>query len=334
MTHAFTKHCSWTRQATIGFLGATTPSVWSAFVAAFEQRLRELGWINGSNVAIDYRWAEGCEENYAKYAAEFVRLEVNVIVTSGTAPAIAVKNAVKNAKSDIPIVFAAAGDPVGTKLVATLEHPGDHVTGLSNGQTTLAAQRFDKFYRAIPSLKRVHVMGNVNAPNVRPEMDAVLAAVSELNKVLALKEPIEAPELKIETAEDIVNGIQKLDVPIATPNDPVIGLYVCTDPLITTHSIAVNTLAVRKGLPTMHAFRDYVVAGGLMSYGPDFRVLFQRAAKLVDKILRGAMPENLPVGLPDPNEFELVINRTTARALGLRDAFLTRSDEVADAVIG
>jgi putative ABC transport system substrate-binding protein len=84
----------------------------------------------------------------------------------------------------------------------------------------------------------------------------------------------------------------------------------------------------------MHAFRDYVVAGGLMSYGPDFRVLFQRAAKLVDKILRGAMPENLPVGLPDPNEFELVINRTTAKALGLRDSFLTRSDEVADAVIG
>jgi putative tryptophan/tyrosine transport system substrate-binding protein len=123
----------------IGFLGATTPSVWSAFVTAFLQRLRELGWIDGSTVAIEYRWAQGRDELYAEFAAEFVRLKVDVIVTAGTDATMAVQKAT----SDIPIVFAAVGDPVGTGLVASLAHPGGNVTGLSNQQTDLAGYRLE-----------------------------------------------------------------------------------------------------------------------------------------------------------------------------------------------
>jgi putative ABC transport system substrate-binding protein len=145
---------------TIGFLGATTPTAWSAFVAAFLQRLRELGWVDGRNIVIEYRWAEGRGDRYAEFAAELVRLNVDVIVTSGTAPVIAVKKAT----SAIPIVFAAAGDPVGTGLVASLARPGGNVTGLSNQQTDLAGYRLGLLREVVPGLRRVAAMGNVNTP--------------------------------------------------------------------------------------------------------------------------------------------------------------------------
>src|SRR5262249_52845754 len=142
----FILHRTWARQATVGFLGATTPSIWSAFVAAFEQRLRELDWINGSNIAIDYRWAEGRQERYAGLAQDFVRSKVDVIVTSGTAPTMAAKKAT----SAIPIVFAAAGDPVRTKLVANLARPGRNVTSIFNGQAHLAPRRVRPVLQACP----------------------------------------------------------------------------------------------------------------------------------------------------------------------------------------
>src|SRR5262249_57766695 len=141
-----TLHRSWARQATIGFLGATTPSIWSASLAAFEQRLRELDWINGSNIAIDYRWAEGRQDRYARFAQDFVRRNVDVIVTSGTAPAMAAKKAT----SAIPIIFAAAGDPVRTKFVASLARPRRNVTGMSNGQTHLSAEPPYQFAKLFP----------------------------------------------------------------------------------------------------------------------------------------------------------------------------------------
>ena len=295
-SRAFTMHHSWARPVTIGFLGATTHTVWSAFVAAFEHRLRELGWINGSNIVIDYRWAEGRQDRYAKIAGDFVREKVDVIVTSGTAPTIAARKAT----AAIPIVFAAAGDPVGTKLVASLAHPGGNVTGLSNGQTDLARARLDLLRAVVPGLKRLAIVGNRGSHNVRLEIDQIQ------NRARRLK--IATVICDTRKAAQIAPAIKRL-------KGKADALYVCTDPLITHHRMSINTLAASARLPTMHAFRDYVEAGGLISYGPDFKELFSRAADLVDKILHGTDPSNIPVQVQ--KKCELVINQDTAHALGL-----------------
>jgi ABC-type uncharacterized transport system substrate-binding protein len=297
------------RLPTIGFLGASTPTIWSAFVAAFLQRLRELDWVDGRNIIIEYRWAGGNEDRYAEFAADFVRRKVDIIVTSGTAPTVAAKNAT----AEIPIVFAAAGDPVGTGLVASLARPGGNATGLSNQQTDLAAKRLDMLRKVVPSLRRLVVMGNVHTPNVTLEMNGVRLAGSEFG--------IEINTLEITKTDDIVPGIEAL-------KGRVDGLYVCTDPLMTMHRTRIATLALSEKLPTMYAFREYVQSGGLMSYGPNFPDLFRRAGNHVDKILRGAKPADIPV--EQPVKFDLIINLTTAKALGLTipGEFLSRANEV------
>lgn len=295
-SHGYTKLPTWTRSATIGFLGATTHTVWSAFVAAFENRLRELGWINGHNVDIVYEWAEGRDDRYAKIAKDFVDREVDVIVTSGTPAVLAAKKATKS----IPIVFAAAGDPVGAQLVRGLKRPGGNVTGLSNGQTNLAARRLDELRKAIPHLQHLAIIGNRGNHVIRSEMDKVERRARRLG--------IDVDTLDIRKATQIAPAIKRL-----TGNAD--ALYVCTDPLLTHHRIGINILAASAGLPTMHAFRDYVEAGGLLSYGPDFRYHFQRAADLTDKILRGKAPAELPV--EENKRCELFLNLTTAKALGL-----------------
>ena len=166
---------------TIGFLGATTPSAQGQWVAAFVQRLRELGWIEGRTVAIEYRWAEGRSERFAEIAAEFVRLKVDVIVTSGTAPVLAAKQAT----SVIPIVFAVAGDPVGTGLVASLARPGGNVTGLSNPETDLAGKRLELLREVVPGLRRLAIMANVGNPVAVLEMGEVQAAARTLGLEVA-----------------------------------------------------------------------------------------------------------------------------------------------------
>jgi putative ABC transport system substrate-binding protein len=283
---------------TIGFLGATTPSVWSDFVDAFDQRLLDLGWINGSNIKIDRRWAMGDEAKYAEHAAAFVRQGVNVIVTSGTPPALTVKQAT----AAIPIVFASAGDPVGSGLVASLAQPGGNVTGLSNQQTENAETRLKLLREAMPSLRHVAVLGNVNddAKNVKLEMDAVRRAAHTLD--------LTVHPVHIRTKDEIIPGLQGVVGQVA-------ALYVCTDPLVTTHLSRINTFATSQKLPTMYAFGEYVEAGGLMSYGANFPALFQRAADYVDKILSGTKPADMPVELA--KEFDLVINLVTAQAIGL-----------------
>ncbi len=295
-SRAFTMHRSWAKQPTIGFLGATTHTIWSAFVAAFEHRLRELGWINGSNILIDYRWAEGRQERYVRIAKDFVREKVDVIVTSGTAPTVAARNAT----TTIPIVFAAAGDPVGTKLVASLARPGRNITGLSNGQTDLARARVDLLRAVVPDLKRLAILGNRGSHNVRLEMDQVQKRARRLK--------IETITCDTRKAAEIAPAIRRL-------KGKADALYVCTDPLITNHRISINSVAANARLPAIHAFRDYVEAGGLISYGPDFRELFSDAADLVDKILHGTKPADIPVKLE--KKCELVVNLTTAHVLGL-----------------
>jgi ABC-type uncharacterized transport system substrate-binding protein len=248
------------------------------------QRLRELGWIEGRTVAMEYRWAEGRGERFAEIAAKFVRHKVDVIVTSATAAIVAAKQAT----SVIPIVFAAAGDPVGTGLVASLAQPGGNVTGLSIQQTDAAAKRLELLREVVPGLRRLAILANVGGPAVVLDMREVQAAARTLG--------LEVITLEILRGEDIVPAFEAL-------NGRADALYVCIDPLVNTHRIRINTLALATRLPTMHSSREYVEAGGLMSYGPNFPDLFRRAAGYVDKILRGAKPGDLPV--EQPTKFDL-----------------------------
>jgi ABC-type uncharacterized transport system substrate-binding protein len=294
---------------TIGFLGATTPSVWSAFVTAFLQRLRELSWIDGSTVVIEYRWAQGRDELYAQFASEFVHRKVDVIVTAGTDATLAVKKTT----SEIPVVFAAVGDPVGTGLVASLAHPGGNVTGLSNEQTDLAGYRLELLHEVVPSVRRVALLGNIGSPLILLEMKAAEEA---------------APKLGLEVFRLGVTKTEDIDSAITSLKDRADALYVCTDPLISTNRVRINILAIGEKLPTMNSFREYVQAGGLISYGPNFPDLFRRAGDFVDKILRGVKPADLPV--EQPVKFDLMINATTAKVLGLTipEKILVRANEV------
>jgi putative tryptophan/tyrosine transport system substrate-binding protein len=294
---------------TIGFLVSGTPSSHGQWVAAFVRRLHELGWIEGRTVAIEYRWAEGRTERAAEIAAELVQRNVDVIVTSGTAFVVAAKQAT----SVIPIVFAAAGDPVGTGLVASLARPGGNITGLSIQQPDVAAKRLELLREVVPSLGRLAILGNVGGPAVVLDMREVQTTARTLG--------LDVIKLEIRRGEDIAPAFEAL-------KGRADALYVCIDPLVNTHRIRINTLALAARLPTMHATREYVEAGGLMSYGPNVPDLFRFAADYVDKILRGAKPGDIPV--EQPRKFDLIINLTTAKALGLTipEAFLLPANEV------
>ena len=294
---------------TIGFLGANAASAQTQWTTAFVQRLRELGWIEGRTVSIEYRWAEGRSERYTEIAAEFVRLKVDIIATAGNEAAIAAKRVT----SVIPIVFAVAGDPVGTGLVASLARPGGNVTGFSNQQTDLAGKRLELLREVVPGLRRLAIMANVGSPNTAKEMREVQATAKTLG--------LEVSTLEIRRAEDIAPAFEAL-------KGRADALYVCGDPLVNTNRVRINTLALTARLSTIHNFREHVEAGGLMSYGPNFSDLFRRAAEVVDKILRGSKPADIPV--QQPTKFDVVINLKTAKALGLTVSpqMLARADEV------
>jgi putative ABC transport system substrate-binding protein len=297
-----------TKLPTIGFLGASTPLNWNPWTAAFLQRLRELGWIEGRTVAIEYRWAEGRNERFGEIAAEFVRLKVDVILTVGTAVPAA-----KQATSTIPIVFATATDPLGSGLVASLARPGGNVTGSSGQSVDVASKRVQILHELLPDLQRMAIIGNVNYDAAVREIGEVQAAAAKLG--------LNADVLEIRHARDVVPAFETL-------KSGTQALYVCPDALVNANRIRINILAVGARLPTMHGSRDYVEAGGLMSLGANFPDQFRRAGDLVDKILKGAKPADLPV--EQPTKFELVINLTTAKALRLTipEAFLLRADEV------
>jgi ABC-type uncharacterized transport system substrate-binding protein len=294
---------------TIGFLGVGTVSSQGHLAAAFGQRLRELGWIEGRTVAIEYRWAEGRPERFVEIATEFVRLKVDVIFTSGTGAVIAAKQAT----SVIPIIFASGGDPVRTGLVASLAHPGGNVTGLSQQMIDLAGKRLALLREVVPGLGRLAMLANVGNPAIALEMSEVQAAARTLGLEVATSD--------IRRGEDIAPAFEAL-------KGRADALYVCSDPLVRTNGIRINTLALGARLPTMHSNRDYVEAGGLMSYGANFPDLYRRAAHYVDKILGGAKPADLPV--QQPTKFELVINLKTAKGLGLEvpPQLLVLADEV------
>ena len=292
----------------IGFLGASTPSGQSQRIAAFVQRLHDFGWIEGRTVAIEYRWAEGRSERLAEIAAEFVRLKVDVMVAAGFAVSIA-----KQATSAIPIVFAGAGDPVGTGVVASLARPGGNVTGLSLQFIDTAGKRLELLREVVPGLRNLAILGNVGSPGTVLEIVEIQRAARTLG--------IEATSLEIRRAEDIAPAFEAL-------KGRVDALYICSDPLVNTSRVRINILALSARLLTIYSLREYVEAGGLMSYGPNFPDLYRRAAEFVDKILRGTSPADIPV--EQPTKFDLVINLITAKALGLTvpPTLLARADEV------
>jgi putative ABC transport system substrate-binding protein len=294
---------------TIGFLGVSTPAGQVHTVAALVQRLRELGWIEGRTIKIEYRWAEGRNERYSEIAEEFVRLKVDAILTQGSQAAIAAKQAT----SVIPIVATVVGDPVGSGLVSSLARPGGNVTGLSIVSPDMAAKRLELLREAVPGIRRLAILLDVGNPVSVEETQQVQAAADTFG--------LKSFPLAIRRAEDIVPAFDGL-------KDRADALYVVANPLIFSNIIRINILAAGGRLPTSYIAREYVQAGGLLSYGPSFAEIYRRAGDFFDKILRGTKPADLPV--EQPTKFDLVINLTTAKALGLTipESFLLRADEV------
>ena len=295
------------RRPTLGLLIPGSPAIYSQRVGALVQRLRELGWADGSTIAIEYRWA--ATQKFDDIAAEFVRAKVDVIFTSGTPPTVAAKKAT----SQIPIVFAPAGDPLASGLVASLARPGGNITGLSNQTADIAGKRVELLRELAGQVRRLAIMVKSNNASAASEMREVKAAAGTLG--------IEVLPLEIGRAEDIGPAFE-------TIKGRADALYVVIDSLVTTHLNRINTLALGARLPTMHGARELVVAGGLMSYAANYEDLFQRGAEYIDKILRGTKPADLPV--EQPTKFDLIVNLTTAKVLGLTipEAILLRADEV------
>ena len=294
---------------TIGLLGSGTAAAQSTWTAAFVQRMRELGWIEGHNLTIEYRWAEGHTERLAGLVNELVRLNVDVILTHNTPPPLAAKQAT----SVIPIVFATAGDPVGSGIVASLARPGGNITGLSSETPDAAGKKLELLREVVPGLHRLATLADVNNPYAIVDVGKIEQSARALG--------IEVASFEIRRSEELDSTFEKL-------KGRADALYVLPVPLLFTNRVRINTLALSARLPTLLGAREYVEAGGLMSYGPNWLSMWRRSADLVDKILRGAKPADIPV--EQPTEFDLVINLTTAKALGLTipDKVLAIANEV------
>jgi putative ABC transport system substrate-binding protein len=297
------------RRPTVGFLGTSTSEAWRPWIAAFVQRLGERGWIDGRTVAIDVRWAEGKAERFAEIAADFARQNVDVIVTSGAAAPAA-----KQATSAIPIVFMLANDPVGTGIVPNLSRPGGNVTGLSSQSRDLAGKRLEMLREVVPGLRSLGVL--VNAASVSGRGAEVPAV-----KAVAATFDLEIITLEVQRAEEIEPAIASLAGRAG-------AVYVVQDPLFIAARDLLSASTTGARLPNVHGAREFVEAGGLMSYGASFPEIFRRAADYVDRILRGAKPGDLPI--EQPTKFDFVLNQTTAKALGLHlsQTLLARADEV------
>jgi len=294
---------------TIGFVGAGTPSTYAPWVTAFVQRLGELGWIKDRTIAIEVRWAEGRGGRYAEIAAEFVRLNVDAILAIGTPATLAAKQAT----SVVPIVFVAVNDPIALGVVSSLARPDSNVTGLSNQQHDVVGKRLELLREVVPDLRRLAILSNPANTGGVLEVKDVQTAASTMG--------LDTVPLEIRLAEEMGSALESL-------NNRADALYIASDPLFNSNRIRINTAVVRLRLPTVYTFREYVEAGGLMSYGANFTALFRRGADFVDKILRGTKPADIPV--EQPTKFDLVINLTTAKTLGLAipDKLLALADDV------
>jgi putative tryptophan/tyrosine transport system substrate-binding protein len=292
----------------ISYLG-TTEAVEGANMAAFLRRLRELGWVEGRNIAVEYRWTEGRTEAAIEFLAEFVRLKVAVILVLGNPLALEAKRAT----SVIPIV-AAAGEPVRTGLVASLARPGGNVTGLSSQLADAASKRVGLLREVVPGLRRLAIMANVTSEQDVLQIGDVQATAGALG--------IEVIVLEVRRTEDIAPAFD-------TFKGRAEALYITNNPsIMIPNRERITALALGLRLPTISSGRGWPAAGGLMSYGANFADVFRRSAEMVDKILRGTKPADIPV--EQPTKFEFIINLKTAKALGLDipPGILAIADEV------
>jgi putative ABC transport system substrate-binding protein len=298
------------KRYTIGILSAGGAGVQAALNSAFFDGLRGLGWVEGKNVVFDNRNAENRLERLPELAADLVRLKVDVIAASGTLAPLAVKQATKT----IPIVMTAAGDPLGSGLVASLARPGGNVTGMSLMVPDLGAKRLELLKEVLPRLSRVAVLWNAANPYSALVFKETQAGGQTLG--------IEVQSLEVRGPEDFDRAFET--VRRLRPD----ALITVEDPLTASYTAPIAEFTASEQLPSLHGIREFVAAGGLMSYGANIADLFRRAADYVDKILKGAKPADLPV--QQPTKFELVINTKTARALGLEvpATVLARADEV------
>ncbi|MFZ1058456.1 MAG: ABC transporter substrate-binding protein [Candidatus Rokuibacteriota bacterium] len=295
----------------IGYLSAGSPSGAPHLLEAFRQGLRELGWVEGQNIVIDYRFAEGRFERLPDLAADLVRLKVDIIVAVPTPGAAAAKNATET----IPIVVIGVRDPVGIGLIASLARPGGNITGLSfSVGMEILSKGLELLKETVPKVRRVAILSNPGNPAHPLAIREVNVAARSLGVQLQLLEP---------------RGPNEFDGAFAAMAKERVGaLLVIADSMFILHRTQLADLAARSRLPAMYGYREHPEAGGLMSYGSSLRDLWRRAATFVDKILKGAKPGDLPV--EQPTKFELVINLKTAKALGLTipQSVLIRADEV------
>jgi putative ABC transport system substrate-binding protein len=294
----------------IGFLGNSTATLEANLLAPFREALRDLGYVEGRNIVIEYRWAEGNYERFPSLITELIALKVDVIVTAGTPASLAVKKATNS----IPLVMVAVGDPVGTGLVASLARPGGNTTGLTSVSPDLEGKRLELLREVIPGISHIAVLWNSVSPSQVIQEKEVQAAAQVLRmKVLSLG---------VRTPEEIENSFA-----VIIRERPG-ALLVLADRLFLHHRDRIMDFAAKHGLPGVHAYRELVESGGLMSYGPSYAGMHRRAADYVDKILKGAKAGDLPI--EQPAKVELVINLKTARALGITipQSLLLRADEV------
>jgi putative ABC transport system substrate-binding protein len=292
----------------VGVIGETSPT--DSFLVAFRQGLRELGYIEGRSIVIEYRYAHGALDQAPKLAAELIRLEVDVLMVGGT---IAAQSA-KALTTTVPIVFALAGDPVGSGLVASLARPGGNATGMSNLVPELSGKQLELLKAAVPQVSRVTVLYNP----VNPVAGSTLNGAREAARALA----VELQVLEVRQPNELANAFSALAAWRAG------ALLALSDPVFGSDLAQLSKRAAKNRLPAMYASRRFAEAGGLLAYGPNYSDNYRRAATYVDKILKGTKPADLPV--EQPTKFELVINLKTAKALGLTipQSLLARADEV------
>ena len=297
----------------IGFLGArsrSTPSNPDVYYDAFTRGMRELGYIEGKNLVIEWRFADGKYERLPGLAAELVQMKVEVIMTHST-PAT---QALQRATSAIPIVFVAVSDPIGSGIAVSLARPGGNITGLTNILSELSAKHIELLKIILPKLSRVAVFVNPDNPSHPAVLKSIQAAARQVG--------IKVLPLDVHTPEEIERGFATMK------RERAEALINASDPFLSLQKQRITELALKNRIPSISSTREDVQAGGLMSYGTSFIGLYRRAATFVDKILKGTKPAELPI--EQPTRFEMLINRKTANALGLKinNELLLRADEV------
>jgi putative ABC transport system substrate-binding protein len=281
----------------IGLLSPFSPSDTALGHQAFRQGLRDLGWVEGKNINIEYRYAEGRSDRLPDLAADLVRLKVDVIVASDNADALVAQKATRT----IPIVMASAGDPVATGLVESLARPGGNVTGLSQMTVEMVGKRLELLREMVPKLSRVAVLWN-------PQGAAATLNWKEI-QLPARQMGVQLHSLEVRSPDDFDQALE--DATRARAD----ALFIIADPVVVTNLKRIADLAAKSRLPSIFQLSEFADAGGLVAYGPDLADMFRRAATFVDKVLKGAKPGDLPI--EQPTKVELVVNLKTAKALGI-----------------